>query len=149
MNVVHDAFEAENLTQETFLQVYKSLPSYQHKGFKTWLGRIALNKSIDYKRKAATRFQQESVCIDDIDQIPDSSTSVPELIIKEEEKKLLAECLKRMPEHYGIIIRKCYQENKSAKQIALEENISIRTVETRLYRGKRILREYFEELSKT
>jgi RNA polymerase sigma factor (sigma-70 family) len=81
--------------------------------------------------------------------VPDSRISVQDLIVKEEEKALLAECLRRIPEHYGTVIRKSFQENKSSKQIALEENISVRTVETRLYRGKKILRECFEELSKT
>lgn len=83
------------------------------------------------------------------DKLADESIPVQDLLIKEEEKALLAECLKRIPEHYQAVIRKSYEENKSCKEIAREENISVRTVETRLYRGKKILRQYFEELSKT
>lgn len=83
------------------------------------------------------------------DKLADESIPVQDLLIKEEEKALLAECLKRIPEHYQTVIRKSYEENKSCKEIAREENISVRTVETRLYRGKKILRQYFEELSKT
>ena len=118
-------------------------------GFKTWLGRIALNKAIDHKRKAANRVIRESICLSEIDNVADDGASVQELIIKEEEKALLEECLRRIPEHYETVIRKSYEENKSCKEIALEENISVRTVETRLYRGKKILRKCFEELSKT
>jgi len=83
------------------------------------------------------------------DKLADVSASVQDFVIQEEEKALLEECLKRIPEHYQTVLRKSYAENKSCKQIAKEENISVRTVETRLYRGKKILRQYFEELSKT
>jgi len=37
LNVIHDHYEAENLTQDTFLQVYRSLPKYEYRGFKPWL----------------------------------------------------------------------------------------------------------------
>ncbi len=146
LNVVHDHFEAENLSQETFLQVYKSLPKYEFRGFKTWLSRIAMNKALDYKR-AKARVKVES--LDLTENVADDRLSVLDIIIQQEEKELITECLHRIPEHYGTVLRKSYQENKSCKQIALEENISIRTVETRIFRGKKVLRECFKELSKS
>lgn len=131
------------------MQVYKSLPKYEFRGFKTWLSRIALNKAIDYKRKAASKAMEQSIYLVEVDKVPDNSLSVQDLMIAEEEKELLAECLRRIPERYANVIRKSYEDNKSCKEIAKEENISVRTVETRLYRGKKILRECFEELSRT
>ena len=148
LNVVHDHYEAENLTQETFLQVYKSLPKYEYRGFKTWLSRIALNKALDYKRSAG-RIKIESVDLKEIENIADDRLSLTEEIIRQEESELLGECLRRVPEHYGTVLRKTYQENKTCKEIAQEENISLRTVETRLYRGRKVLRECFKELNKT
>ncbi|KUO65872.1 MAG: hypothetical protein APF84_01035 [Gracilibacter sp. BRH_c7a] len=147
LNVVNDHYEAENLSQETFLQVYKSLPKYEYRGFKTWLSRIAMNKALDFKR-ARNRVVVESVDFTEIENVADDRLSVSDIIIQEEENALLGECLYKIPEHYGTVLRKSYQENKSCKQIAEEENLSIRTVETRLYRGKKVLRECFEELSK-
>ncbi|WP_449240548.1 RNA polymerase sigma factor [Desulfoscipio gibsoniae] len=147
-NAVHDPFEAENLAQETFLQVYKSLPKYEFRGLKTWISRIALNKSIDYKRKLLAKKNRETISLADIELVADESTPVQDIIIREEERLLLAEALSRIPEHYAAVLRKNYLANRSPRQIAEEENISIRTVETRLYRGKKILREQFEELSK-
>lgn len=148
LNVVHDHYEAENLTQETFLQVYKSLPKYEYRGFKTWVSRIALNKALDYKR-AAGRVKTESIELREIEDLADERISVTDEIIRQEEKELLGECLRRIPEHYGTVLKKTYQENKSCKEIAQEENISVRAVETRLYRGRKVLRECFEELNRT
>lgn len=149
LQVVHDRFEAENLTQETFLQIYRSLSAYEFRGFKTWISRIALNKAIDFKRKAVIRTRQENISMEDAVNSADPRLSVQDYLIREEEKILLKECLGRIPEQYRSVIRKSYEENKSCKEIAFEENISVRTVETRLYRGKKILRECFEELSKS
>ncbi len=147
-NVVRDSFEAENLTQETFSQVYRSLSKYEFRGFKTRIGRIALNKAIDYKRSTAHRLTERDISLIGIDGITDQGIEVQDILLQAEEKELIAECLRRIPEHYETVIRKSYQENKSSKQIALEENISVRTVETRLYRGKKIFRQCYEELSK-
>lgn len=46
--------DAMDLTQDCFIAVLKSLPSYNEKkaGFRTWLYRIAMNKVIDMRRKA-------------------------------------------------------------------------------------------------
>ena len=148
LNIVRDHYEAENLTQETFLQVYKSLPKYEYRGFKTWVSRIALNKALDYKR-AAGRVKAESVELREIENLADERLSVTDEIIRQEEREFLGECLRRIPEHYGTVLRKTYQENKSCKEIAQEENISVRAVETRLYRGRKVLRECFEELNRT
>ena len=51
LNLTQDRFHAENIAQDVFLQVYISLPRYRHEGFRTWLGRIAARKAIDWKRK--------------------------------------------------------------------------------------------------
>jgi RNA polymerase sigma factor (sigma-70 family) len=144
-NIIKDPHEAENLTQETFLQVYKSLRNYQYKGFKTWIGRIATNKSIDYKRKLMTRQKQEIQPIEEMEQIPDDTPSVQEKILKNEEKEQLNVFLSELPQQYQTVILKYYAENKSYQQIAKEEHVSIKTIETRLYRGKKLLKYRFEE----
>jgi RNA polymerase sigma factor (sigma-70 family) len=147
--VVRDSFEAENLTQETFLQVYKSLSKYEFRGFKTWVSRIALNKAIDYKRSRARKLSEASISLTQVeDTLAGEETEAEEFLLKAEEKELLTECMQRIPRLYGNVIRKSYQENKSCKQIAMEENVSVRTIETRLYRGKKMLRECYKELSK-
>jgi len=91
----------------------------------------------------------ESVELKEIENIADTRISMVEEIIRQEESDLLNECLRRIPEHYETVLRKTYEEHKSCKEIAQEENISLRTVETRLYRGRKVLRECFKELNKT
>jgi RNA polymerase sigma factor (sigma-70 family) len=147
--VVRDSFEAENLAQETFLQVYKSLPQYGFKGFKTWISRIALHKAIDFQRSAARKITLASIPLAEVEEIAEEGLSVQDRLLQQEEREMLAACLSKIPEKYEKVLRKSYHEEKSNKQIAVEENISLRTVETRLYRGRKMLRERYEEWSKT
>lgn len=148
-NIVKDTYEAENLTQETFLQVYKSLHKYEYKGFKNWIGRIAVNKAIDYKRRLVSKQENEIKYIDEMEYLPDNKASIQDRLIEEERKREVICCCNELPHKYKSVIKKFYIENKSYKEIAAEENISTKTVETRLYRGKSLLRKKIEEVEDT
>ena len=63
---IGDRMEAEDLTQQVFLNAVQSIGSYKWKGmpFSSWLYRIAHNQSVDYFRKKAKR---PTVTLDDTD----------------------------------------------------------------------------------
>ena len=51
--IVGSGEESRDLTQEVFLQVYRSLPKFrQNSRFATWLYRIAVNRAVDAARGA-------------------------------------------------------------------------------------------------
>jgi RNA polymerase sigma-70 factor (ECF subfamily) len=54
---IGDRTEAEDLTQQVFLNALKSISSYRFKGmpFSSWLYRIAHNQVVDYHRKRSRR----------------------------------------------------------------------------------------------
>lgn len=145
-NVLKDHHEAENAAQETFIKVYSSLNTYEFKGFKTWVSRIALNKSIDLKRRIQKSGSYSAVSLDEnINFIIKDDKMLEDEIIRQEERKNIIDKCEELPEVYSTVINKYYQENKSYEQIAFEEGISIKTVESRLYRGRKKLRESLEE----
>lgn len=48
--------DAEDITQEVFLQAYRSLAQYHFdSSFSTWLYKISVNKGLDWKRKNKMR----------------------------------------------------------------------------------------------
>lgn len=140
-SILRDTGESENIAQEVFIQVYHSLGSYEFKGFKTWIGRIATNKSIDYKRKLQRKNAENIICIDDIHTLESAIDSWPsEAIEKKEEIEKLKFLCAGLPEIYGSVINKYYIEDKSYHEIANEEGLSVKTVESRLYRAKALLK---------
>jgi RNA polymerase sigma-70 factor (ECF subfamily) len=63
---IGDRMEAEDLTQQVFLNAVQSIGSYRYKGmpFSSWLYRIAHNQIVDYFRKKSKR---PTVTLDDTD----------------------------------------------------------------------------------
>ena len=146
MNITKDRQEAENLAQETFLQVYRSLNKYRSEGFKTWIGRIATNKALDWKRSRKVENSLQFIDINDSHEIRSNERDTPhEKLLHKEEKERLETLCNDLPEKYAVVISKYYVQLKSYKQISDEEGISIKTVESRLYRAKKMLKDKWEE----
>lgn len=59
--MVGSAQEAEEVTQEAFLQVYKAIPGFQGKSsFYTWIYRIATNVALQHVKKQSRRRRETS-----------------------------------------------------------------------------------------
>ncbi len=148
LNFIKDYGEAENVAQEVFLQIYIALPSYSSENFKGWIGKIAANKSIDWIRKKKSKFNEK--VIEDAGSIIDmkdiQSKDNPEsFIIDNERKELLINALSSIPEIYRTVVEKFYFEEKSYEEIALEENAPVKTIASRLYRAKLLLKTKWRE----
>ena len=56
IGIVQNAEDAEDITQEVFMQVYQSISSFKGDSkFSTWLYRIAITKSLDHERRKKER----------------------------------------------------------------------------------------------
>ncbi|WP_010245406.1 RNA polymerase sigma factor [Acetivibrio cellulolyticus] len=147
-NITGHRQEAENLAQETFIQVYRSLSRYENKGFKSWIGKIATNKAIDWKRKMKLENEGKLVYLEDISEISTDDNSIHEQLIKKENAKRVLELCNKLPEIYSTVLVKFYIQSKSYNEISKEDGISIKTVESRLYRAKQAIRKQWEEVEK-
>lgn len=76
-NIVLQHDEAENISQEAFIQAYHSLSSFKSGNFKGWLGRITANKSIDWKRKTRNT-EKNIVYLEDVSCLPNNDESTIE-----------------------------------------------------------------------
>lgn len=145
-NITGHRQEAENLAQETFIQVYRSLSRYENKGFKSWIGKIATNKAIDWKRKMRLENEGKVVYLEDIEEISTESNSIHEELIKKENSKKVLELCNKLPEIYSSVLIKFYIQSKSYNEISKEDGISVKTVESRLYRAKNAIRKQWKEV---
>ncbi len=148
LNFIKDYDEVENVAQEVFLQIYLSLPTYEDDNFKAWVGKLTSNKSIDWLRRKRSKFREETLENSEVlvDEEHMREIDTPEdILIQKENRKNLIEVLNSMPEIYRDSIEKFYFQDKSYEEIAKEDNVTVKTVASRLYRGKNILKEKWSE----
>lgn len=142
LNFIKDPYIAEDVAQEVFLQVYRSLPQFKNKNFKAWIGKIAVNKAIDFKRTQKKFYENEVMQEKEPISIAENKVPTPEdVLLDEEQKTKVDEVVAGLPEIYGRVLRKYYFEGKTYQQIALEENITVKAVESRLYRAKKLFKK--------
>lgn len=148
----HDHEEARDLTQEIFIKLYNNLGSYKNKAsFSTWLYRITVNRCIDWARKkklstVSTIYDSSEEEIDIYDTLADMGEGPEEALIKQESKVHIREIVENLPEIYKTVIILYYFEDFSPQEISDIIDAPRRTVETRLYRGKNLLKLRLEEL---
>jgi RNA polymerase sigma factor (sigma-70 family) len=144
LNTLKNHYDAENAAQETFLKAYRSLYQYNGRSFKSWIGRIATSCAIDLYRKMKAKSQE--IQFDEGLEIRDSlQTTVQDIIIEREDREKVSHLYRSLPGIYKSVVEKYYIEGMSYQNIALDENISIKTVESRLYRAKKLLKERWDE----
>lgn len=131
-------FDAEDLTQETFLAVYKSFDYFDGSNPGGFITRIATNKCLDYLRRAERR----TVPVEEI--LSQDSSSVPppedEMVEREIERELLDVCSRLKPP-YNEVATKYYCEGKTAAQIAEFSGKKLKTVQTQIRRAKEMLKK--------
>ncbi len=137
--------DAEDISQEAFLQIHASLSQYRGQGLKAWITRIAVNKAIDFKRRRA---RQREELTDAIDQMPirsGGSSGVETQLLLRERLARIRERIKELPPNYGEVVIAFYLEEKSCRRIALEQGIELKSVESRLYRARQWMRSRWKE----
>ena len=127
------------------MQAYRSLPQFRNKSFKAWIGKIAVNKAIDFKRAKGKIYEKEISLRDRASYDEESNTATPEeLSSDKEQRKKVAEVAASLPDIYNRALRKYYFDGKTYREIALEEGVTVRAVESRLYRAKDLLKKLGE-----
>ncbi|HNX29672.1 MAG TPA: RNA polymerase sigma factor [Syntrophomonadaceae bacterium] len=144
LNLLPGSSDTEDIAQEVFLQVYNSLPDYRPRNFKAWLGKIALNKTLDWKRSHSKYNRHEIL---DIGYLADENESrAPDLLlIKNEKHDQVREICRQLPPIYGQIIQEYYFESRSYAEIAQHSGVSVKTVESRLYRARAMIKQKWKE----
>ncbi|UFJ39164.1 sigma-70 family RNA polymerase sigma factor [Brevibacillus humidisoli] len=142
-SILRHAKDAEDVTQETFVQIYYSLPRYQSKGLKAWINRIVVNKAIDCKRK---RQRQRLELTDSPEEdavsliAADAKSNVELLLLQKEQEEALRKRFKELPANYQDVIYAYYFEQKTYSEIAAEQGIEVKSVESKLYRARNWIR---------
>ncbi len=129
---------AEDLTQETFLKMIRSIETFDlggSAGFGTWLITIAKNCYIDHLRR-------NRITLEDIDSLPleDEHSVADEVERKLRYEQLLA-ALETLPPEQAAAIRLKYVEELTLAQIAERFGVPPKTIKSRIHDGTVKLRK--------
>ncbi|GAF65520.1 putative RNA polymerase [Bacillus sp. TS-2] len=141
MPIIKNPKDAEELAQDVFVRVFYALPQYEARGFKTWITRIAVNMAIDERRKRIRRKEEE---LGDWEGST-SPSDIEEHLIKKETKRLVHEKIGTVPVNYRKVLIAFYIEEKSYQEIAQEQQVEVKTIETKLYRARKWVKERWKE----
>ncbi len=142
--VLRDEKEAEDAAQEVFMKIYTSLSQYEDQGFKTWVKRIAVNHAIDVKRKKDKR-QEDSIESAGYDLYGGQREQVETEVINRARQKLVLQRLEELPDNYRHVIYDFYIREKTYQQMAKEQNVQVKTIETKLYRARIWMKKHWKE----
>jgi RNA polymerase sigma-70 factor (ECF subfamily) len=136
-SILHNETQAEDVTQDAFLKIWKGLPSY-HGGasLSTWIYTISRNTcltELSRRNRHPTVSLQEPEMEAASGWIPSLQFADPEPGTEMDVEFLLAS----LPENYRRVITLFYLEQKSYEEAAQMLGIPLGTVKTLLFRAKK------------
>lgn len=154
-NMTSNREDAEDLTQEVFVKAFEALPRFKgNSSFYTWIYRIAVNKTINYRKK---RNRKRALSLDQFDQdiktddvyhdltakgSPLRNISLSELQIK------LNEALQNLSEKHRTVVVMHDMQGIPHDEIAKVVGASVGTVRSRLFYARRQMQAELAEFMK-
>ena len=132
--------DAEDVTQEAFLRAFQSLRGFRSEAdVGVWICRITANLCVDWLRSKARR--EEAA-----DPTRIASAYADERHRKGDELARDARAaVAQLPPKYRLAVVAFYLEGRSYEEAARVVGVGVRTLKTRLYRARRMLRETVQE----
>jgi RNA polymerase sigma-70 factor, ECF subfamily len=143
--------DADDVVMETFLKAWKAIPNFRgDSSLKTWVYRMTHNCAMDLirsrQRRAERHVQADGEGERDLlADMPDpAAKGADELVAESELAHRVGRALQQLPEAHRVAVALRYTDGLSYTEIAAATGVSIGTVMSRLFNGKRKLRRILE-----
>ncbi|MYG06380.1 RNA polymerase sigma factor, partial [Candidatus Poribacteria bacterium] len=147
---IGDFHDAEEITQDTFLQVYKKLPTLKDPyKFAGWLYVIANRLCIDWIRKKNLAIQSlEDTPVEDIEKASYTHHVLEqsEIASSEHRREIVKKLLAKLPESERTVMTLHYLGEMTVKEISKFLGVSVSAIHNRLYRARKRLQAQEERL---
>ncbi|PEU16086.1 sigma-70 family RNA polymerase sigma factor [Bacillus sp. AFS019443] len=127
--------DAEDIVQETALKYFQNLESISPEKVKSWLFRVAINKSYDVLR----RDKRQDKCLIELCILENIDFELPEdLLITKERNTKIQKTLDLLPKRYKEFLILKYVMGLRYEDIALLFEVTDGTVKTTVFRAKQL-----------
>jgi len=137
-----DADDARDATQEALIAMLRSLRTFRGQSrFLTWLYRLTTNVCLMQRRRhrARTRLLTD-MPVESYD-TPEPSPDPESIALSREVQVAVRECVRRLPAEFRAVVVMRELESLSYEEIAEILHVPLGTVQSRLSRGRRLLRQ--------
>jgi RNA polymerase sigma-70 factor (ECF subfamily) len=140
-----NAQDAEDLTQETFIRVFRSLADYTPGTFEGWLHRITTNLFLDMvRRRQRIRFD---ALPEDTERLAGTAPSPEQVYADTHLDPRIQAALDALPPDFRVAVVLCDIEGLTYEEIAATLGIKLGTVRSRIHRGRVQLRQALAHLA--
>jgi RNA polymerase sigma-70 factor (ECF subfamily) len=137
--------DAEDLTQETFVRVFRSLADYSPGTFEGWLHRITTNLFLDMvRRRQRIRFD---ALPEDTERLPGTAPSPEQVYADTHLDPQVQAALDALSPEFRVAVVLCDIEGLTYEEIAATLGIKLGTVRSRIHRGRVQLRQALAHLA--
>ncbi|MES1198192.1 MAG: RNA polymerase sigma factor [Chitinophagaceae bacterium] len=151
ISIVQNAEDAEDVSQEVFIQVYRSIHSFKAESkLSTWIYRITTTRALDLlrSRKSKKRFGMLKRLLGDhnevLYEVPDFNHPGVALDRKENASRLF-KAIDKLPESQKIAFTLHKMENLSYQEVSEVMKTSVAAVESMMHRAKQNLKKILEK----
>ncbi|WP_081907067.1 MULTISPECIES: RNA polymerase sigma factor SigE [Actinomycetes] len=131
--------DAEDLTQETFIRVFRSLSSYRAGTFEGWLHRITTNLFLDMVRRR-NKIRMEALP-EDYERVPGNDPNPEQIFHDANLDPDLQTALDSLAPEFRAAVVLCDIEGLSYEEIATTLGVKLGTVRSRIHRGRQAIRD--------
>jgi RNA polymerase sigma-70 factor, ECF subfamily len=131
--------DAEDLTQEVFVRVFRSLPSYTPGTFEGWLHRITTNLFLDLARRRQ-RIRFEGLGDQAVGLLRDDEPTPAQAFDARHLDSDVQAALEALAPEFRAAVVLCDIEGLSYEEIAATLGVKLGTVRSRIHRGRAQLR---------
>lgn len=132
--------DAEDLTQDVFVRVFRSLDGFEPGNFAGWLHRITTNLFLDRARRA-TRIRMDGFADGSEFRIVGKEVVPEDAVHDAGFDPDIEAALAALPEKFRVAVVLCDIEGLSYDEIADVLGVKVGTVRSRIHRGRTQLRE--------
>lgn len=151
LRMLRQAEDAEDVTQETFVRVFRALDRYDpNRPFSTWLFTIAARLCVDTIRRRRMKMmslvrteagsdEERTIDLEDPGPRPEDEAE------RREGEARVQSLIDELPPHYRIVVVLRHQQDLSYEEIAEALGLPLGTVKARIHRARALLKRHIED----
>jgi RNA polymerase sigma-70 factor, ECF subfamily len=148
LNVVRDRAQAEEVTQEVYVDAWKSAPRFDRRQgtASAWLNTIAHRKAVDRVRSAERSVQRDQRHFEQTT-VTTADPDVSEMVVARDEGRRVRDALRQLPDVQRVAVELAYFSGFSHREVAERLDIPLGTAKTRIRDAMKRLRNQLGEAS--